>query len=95
METKMQSAKIMKLRRRYGFQNDLYVEPMGLSGGLAVCWNDSISLSVLFKSKNLIHVVLESAGLKVPKVVTFVYVPPKEMERRAVWNTLRSLASNV
>ncbi|KAK4273760.1 hypothetical protein QN277_017095 [Acacia crassicarpa] len=94
METKIQSTKIMKLRRRFGFQHDLYVDPEGLSGGLAVWWKDNITLNVLYKSKNIIHVVMESAGLKVPKFATFVYGPPKEKDRRVVWNILRSLAVN-
>lgn len=37
---------------------------------------------------------MDSASLKVPKIVTFVYGPPKERDRRLVWDMLRSLAAS-
>ncbi|KAK4285869.1 hypothetical protein QN277_002504 [Acacia crassicarpa] len=93
METKMRSSRAMRLRRRSGFQHDLYVEPLGLSGGLAVWWKENISLTVLFKSKNIIHVEIASTSLKIPKFVTFVYGPLKERDRWIVWDLLRSLVA--
>ncbi|KAK4259860.1 hypothetical protein QN277_006150 [Acacia crassicarpa] len=84
METKIKLARIRKIRSKCGFIHDLYVEPKGLAGGLALWWHGGISLSVLYKSKNSIHTIIESASLKVPKYATFVYELPKERERRVV-----------
>ena len=38
METKNKEEKLEMLRRRNGFEKGCYVEPEGLSGGLAVWW---------------------------------------------------------
>ncbi|KAK4253957.1 hypothetical protein QN277_009399 [Acacia crassicarpa] len=88
METKISSVRVRRIRGRCRFSKDLYVEPEGLAGGLALWWGDNISVTILCKSKNVIHVVLESASLKVPVFASFVYRPPKEGERRRVWDTL-------
>ncbi|KAI9096815.1 hypothetical protein K1719_025798 [Acacia pycnantha] len=84
-----------KVRLKCGFDHELYVDPCGLAGGLAVWWLGCISLTVLYKSKNVVHVLLESGGLCVPKIVTFVYGPPKEGERRVVWDVLRRLSVGI
>ncbi|KAK4264338.1 hypothetical protein QN277_025533 [Acacia crassicarpa] len=95
METKISSVRIKRIRDRCGFSRDLYVEPEGLAGGLALWWGANISVTVLYRSKNVIHVVLESTSLKVPAFVTFVYGPPKEGERRRVWDMLRGLVGGI
>ncbi|KAK4252603.1 hypothetical protein QN277_014354 [Acacia crassicarpa] len=95
METKINSVKGKRIMWKCGFNCDLFVEPCGLAGGLAVWWKDDMSVSVLYKSKNIVHTVIEARNCHVPKYVTFVYGPPKERERRAVWDILRSLALNV
>lgn len=86
MGIKMNNEKGMKLRRKCGMTHELYVEPRGLSGGLAVCWFDEITISVLYKSKNIIHSEVSARSLMVPHYITFVYGPPKEGERRVVWD---------
>lgn len=95
MEKKIKSGRIKKISRRCDFSQELYIEPEGLSGGLALWWHSSISLTVLYKSKNIIHTQVESASLKVPGFISFVYGPPKEGERRAVWDQIRRLAANM
>ncbi|KAK4254647.1 hypothetical protein QN277_010000 [Acacia crassicarpa] len=95
METKMCAGKVTKIRMKCGFSHELVVEPRGLTGGLTVWWLDNISLTVLFKSQNIIHVAAESDSFSTPKLISFVYGPPKEGERRLVWNSLRRWASSV
>ncbi|KAK4284257.1 hypothetical protein QN277_001112 [Acacia crassicarpa] len=91
----MKSVNCKKLRQKCGFNKELYVDPCGKSRGLAVWWLDSIDIEVLYKSKNIIHVLMESEGLTVPKLVSFVYGPPKEGDRRVVWDVLRRLATGI
>ncbi|KAK4263572.1 hypothetical protein QN277_028965 [Acacia crassicarpa] len=95
METKIKSARVRRIRIKCGFDHDLYVEPEGLAGGLAVWWKGGISLTVLYKSKNIIHTVIESTGIKVLEYATFVYGPPKERERRVVWDVVRGLSNSI
>ncbi|KAK4252766.1 hypothetical protein QN277_014312 [Acacia crassicarpa] len=95
METKINSGKCKKVRLKCGFTQELYVDPIGLSGGLAVWWQDSITLSVLYRSKNIIHAIIDSDCLNAPRMISFIYGPPKEGERRIVWDSLRRLASGI
>ncbi|KAK4270280.1 hypothetical protein QN277_023334 [Acacia crassicarpa] len=95
METKLVAEKLKKLRRKCGFDLELYVDPRGLSGGLAVWWHESISLTILYKSKNIIHVLADSNSLSVPSLISFIYGPLKEGERKVVWDILRRLAANI
>ncbi|KAF7802272.1 reverse transcriptase [Senna tora] len=69
-----------------------YVDACGKSGGLAVWWKEELDLKVLFSSKNLIHIELSSDG-ETPIFVSLVYGPPKEDERRIVWDRLRVFGS--
>ncbi|KAI9126130.1 hypothetical protein K1719_002551 [Acacia pycnantha] len=91
----MKNEKLKKIRRQCGFDQEVTVEPKGLAGGLAVWWKNSIDIDVLYKSKNIIHVVVETNSLSAPKLISFIYGPPKEGERRLTWDTLRKMALNV
>ncbi|KAI9086975.1 hypothetical protein K1719_031136 [Acacia pycnantha] len=53
---------------------------------------DDISVMILYKSKNIIHSIVESPGLSTPKFISFMYGPPKEEERRVVRDQIRKLA---
>ena len=55
METKCSSVKGSRIRMKCGFSHELYVNLIRLVGGLAVWWHNSITLTVLYKSKNLIN----------------------------------------
>ncbi|KAK4273673.1 hypothetical protein QN277_017018 [Acacia crassicarpa] len=95
METKMKSVKLKEIRVKCGFDQEVMVEPRGLVGGLAMWWMNSVDISVLYKSNNIIHTVVESNSLNTPKLMTFIYGPPKEGERRLTWDILRKLAARV
>ncbi|KAK4253026.1 hypothetical protein QN277_010863 [Acacia crassicarpa] len=95
METKMKSSRIRRICRQCKFSQELYIEPEGLAGGLALWWQGNISLTILYKSKNVIHAHVESGSLKVPAIISFVYGPPEERDRRVVWDLLRDLAVNI
>ncbi|KAK4274572.1 hypothetical protein QN277_017771 [Acacia crassicarpa] len=95
METKMCSGKLKRIKRKCGFEQEITVDPRGLTGGLSVWWHDSITITVMYQSKNIIHVIAEANGLSVPNFISFVYGLPKEGARRGVWNTMRGLAAGV
>lgn len=54
METKNKKEKLEKIRKRLNFSGYVYVNPRGISGGLALWWNKEVDVSVLSSDKNLI-----------------------------------------
>ncbi|KAK4280367.1 hypothetical protein QN277_011998 [Acacia crassicarpa] len=94
-ETKMYSSKVRRISRKCGFTQGLYVEPLGLAGGLVLGWKEDVDMVVLYKSINIIHVEVVSSSTKLPRFITFVYYPPKERERRIVWDAMRSVGAGL
>lgn len=68
-------------KRKFRFNKEFYVDPVGLSGGLAVWWDDSVYMEVLFHSKNIIHVVVSMDSFVKPCFCSFVYGPPRAQDR--------------
>ncbi|KAH7865092.1 hypothetical protein Vadar_002098 [Vaccinium darrowii] len=54
METKNNRNTLDRFRKRLQFPNSCYVDPIGLSGGLALWWKDEVDVEVRWKSKNII-----------------------------------------
>ncbi|KAF7841177.1 reverse transcriptase [Senna tora] len=54
----------VKRRCRIGLSKELYVPTCGLSGGLALWWDESIDLDILYSSKNLIHDKLRGLAVR-------------------------------
>ncbi|XP_028789589.1 uncharacterized protein LOC114745600 [Neltuma alba] len=91
METRVKMEKIEKWRRRLNFQNKIYVELVGIGGGLAVWWNDDLQLNFIKSDKNMIYLkVLKGLEMEFG-FLTLVYGPPKEQDRRKWWGRLKNL----
>ncbi|KAK4263788.1 hypothetical protein QN277_029159 [Acacia crassicarpa] len=82
METKQKARYLRKLRRRCGFYKEWIVDPISISGGLAVWWKENVKVSILFSSINIIHARIESDDLECPSYISFVYGPPCEEDRK-------------
>lgn len=78
METKQKHKIVSKLRRRCGFEEEWIVDPVGLSGGLALWWKSELVVNILHSSQFIIHVAVSSTTLQVAEFATFVYSPPNE-----------------
>ncbi|KAK8495975.1 hypothetical protein V6N12_062054 [Hibiscus sabdariffa] len=74
--------------------NAFYVEPIGITGGLAMWWSNEVKLSVLHHDKNLIDTVI-SINREVEWFGTFIYAPPYEKEKQEFWERLGTLRDNV
>ena len=85
METKQKEKTVSKLRRRCGFDEEWIINPVGLSGGLAIWWKSEINVNILHSSHNIIHTSISSLSVIVPEYLTCVYSPPNEVEQRKVW----------
>jgi len=56
MEAKNQEQKVIRLRRRLKYPHSFVVNPEGLSGGLALFWDDQVSISIESHSEYFINV---------------------------------------
>ncbi|KAK4268485.1 hypothetical protein QN277_025138 [Acacia crassicarpa] len=95
METKQKARYLRKVRRRCGFNEEWLVDPIGISGGLALWWADSIKVDILFSSINIIHARISSDLLDVPSYITCVYGPTDENVRRLCWQEVRRIGRNI
>ncbi|KAG2308255.1 hypothetical protein Bca52824_028003 [Brassica carinata] len=62
---------------------------IGLSGGLALLWNDDTDITVLESSPNLIDTRVDYKGTT--SFVSFIYGPPATEDRPAFWSKLSSV----
>lgn len=94
METRAPPGRIDKLRRSLKFHSSFCVNPRGLSGGLCLLWNDSVTVQILQHSPNFIHTaVCYSQGGEIFEC-TFVYGHPIFQQRRNLWGILAGLQLN-
>ncbi|KAH7853442.1 hypothetical protein Vadar_002449 [Vaccinium darrowii] len=91
METKNKRNALEKIRRRLQFSNSCYVDPVGLSGGLALWWKEEVDVEVRFKSKNILRCIITWPSSSNRWLGTFIYAPPVWQQRVDFWNYLRSI----
>ncbi|XP_054821806.1 uncharacterized protein LOC129320399 isoform X2 [Prosopis cineraria] len=60
METRQKAIYLDRIKRRCGMTHSWYVDPIGLSGGLALWWKNDIDIHVIFSCKNYIHIAAAS-----------------------------------
>lgn len=94
METKNKRSTLENLRRSLHFNNSCYVDPEGLSGGLALWWKDEVNIDVRFKSKNILRCVVNWPQIRSSWLITFIYAPPVWNHRLDFWHLLKSIAKD-
>ncbi|KAF7154196.1 hypothetical protein RHSIM_Rhsim01G0175200 [Rhododendron simsii] len=93
METKNNKVKLETICHRLKFNYGSYVDPERLAGGLALWWNNDVSVDVEFSHKNLIHIVITIKAESLRWAATFVYGCPTHAGKERVWGELRNIAS--
>ncbi|OMO61796.1 hypothetical protein CCACVL1_23233 [Corchorus capsularis] len=89
METKNKRSYMKGLKRKLKFSHDFYVDPDGLSGGLALWWTDDVKVKILRSCKNLIDTsVIDVKNGNVSRVF-WVYGPPESDERNKIWHLVQ------
>ncbi|KAH7857565.1 hypothetical protein Vadar_014063 [Vaccinium darrowii] len=78
-------------RRRLHFAGFYYVDPVGLSGDLALWWKDNVDIDVHFKSKNLLRCNVSWPSNASRWLATFIYAPPSWNQRAIFWDTMRKI----
>lgn len=95
METKQKARVVRKVRRRCGFGEEWLIDPVGQSGGLALWWNDSVKVNILFSSPNVINTLVEAVELDSPRYISFIYGPPDEVDRNLCWQEIQRISNSI
>lgn len=79
------------LRWRLGLKNYLASDSNGLSGGLALFWDESLCVTLLSQGPRHIDVLIVDDPSAPPWRATFVYGEPRAENRKDMWELLHSL----
>ncbi|KAJ9190426.1 hypothetical protein P3X46_001631 [Hevea brasiliensis] len=93
METKKKKKYLESVRRKLGFTNEFYVDPCGLSWGLALWWTEETQISVLNACPNFIDCDTVLTGQNMNWRTTFVYGWPAIRDKNAFWEDMKLLLS--
>ncbi|CAO2034704.1 unnamed protein product [Urochloa humidicola] len=91
-ETRMCANRVSNLRWRLGLRNCLSVGSTGLSGGLCLFWDESISVNLLSQGERHFDVIIQEEPRAAPWRATFVYGEPRVENRKRMWDLLRDLS---
>lgn len=93
METKHNNVFLESLRRSFGFDYGSYVDPEGLSGGLALWWQCGVSVEVDSTTKNIMQTVVFDKAEGKCWAASFVYGCPSREGRGKVWQDLKDIGT--
>lgn len=65
-ETRMSASRVSNLRWRLGFRNCISVSSDGMSGGLALFWDESVTVSLLSQDSRYIDVLVKESQNDAP-----------------------------
>lgn len=85
MKTKNKSENLERIRKKTSLDNFFYVDPVGISGGLALWWHNSLQLSVNSSDSNLITTTIQHHQFGAWDSF-FVYGPTLAVSRQALWH---------
>lgn len=81
-ETKQGTSFVQKFQSHFGYSNLYTVEPRGTSGGLALFYDDSYNVNIVYSSNRIIDIKAECQGKKI--YMSFVYGNPVQKLRERV-----------
>ena len=82
METRNEEEVMERLRKKMRYENRYYVNPEGLSGGLALWWNNEVEVKVMEAIKNCIDTLVEIEDKKGRSRVCWIYASTDFDEKR-------------
>ncbi|XP_033134315.1 uncharacterized protein LOC117127769 [Brassica rapa] len=86
METKQKNSYMMGLQQSLGYDKMITVEPIGLSGGLALMWKSTFDVAVLSCDNRIIDVKVSFGSVSF--YLTCVYGNHVRSKRQEVWTRL-------
>jgi hypothetical protein len=91
LETEVSGSRVSSLRWSFGLRNCLSIDSVGLSGGLALFWDESINVTLLSQGERYFDVVIKEDPGVTPWRATFIYGEPRVENRGDMWDLLRDL----
>lgn len=88
IETKCNKHKMEYIRRSLQFDNYFTVESIGANGGLALLWNQDVSLQILSFTRWHIHAIIQTGEFPYCYVFGF-YDQPYGSKRESSWDLLQ------
>lgn len=82
METKQRKDLVVDLQVVLGYDRVFTVEPVSLSGGLALMWSNKVNLVIQFADMNLIDVEVTLAGVQF--YMSFIYGEPSHRGKEII-----------
>lgn len=94
METKNKATKVESICKKLQFQNLFLENPMGIAGGLALMWNEEVTLTVQRSSKHFIHVQCIESARNLSMQITFIHASTHLGERIQLWQQLKTFEAS-
>ncbi|XP_052485201.1 uncharacterized protein LOC105780926 [Gossypium raimondii] len=88
IETRVNGGKADSVIAKLGFHRSHRVEATRFSGGIWICWKESVCVNVLKNHSKFVLVKVTSTSFRQPFLVTFVYGSPNYSKRRLLWEAL-------
>ncbi|OMO94054.1 reverse transcriptase [Corchorus capsularis] len=95
METKNKKDTMEKIRRNIKMDNALYVDPVGLSGGIALWWKNNFVVNSFEEHKNLVDTLIVDVNSGVSFRIFWIYGAPVFEDRKLIWEKVKLKAVNI
>lgn len=90
--TRQDQERVQGLRWRLGLKNCLALKGEGSGGGVALIWDETLSVHLLSMSCRYIDVLISEANSGFQWRGTFVYGEPRMQDRHLMWELIRRIA---
>lgn len=93
-ETRMKDDRLSEIKKFCKMPHGESVKPVRTGGGLALWWDNSVKVQVLFKSKNLFDTIVglpDGSHIR----ISWFYGPPKNQQKASFWNPLNSFSGSI
>lgn len=90
-ETRQTEEQMKKLRWRLGLKGCLARSCIGKSGGIALFWDESLSVDLITISNKLIDVSVQESPSSPPWRISFIYGEPRAEDRHLTWELLHRI----
>ncbi|KAK8611922.1 hypothetical protein V6N13_131960 [Hibiscus sabdariffa] len=78
-----------------GFPHSHRIEAVGFSGGLWLCWFNTVSIDILINHFQFLHFRINCVADGCSSLATLIYASPNATKRKILWLHLRQLASTI
>ena len=89
----MHDERILGVRRKMGFTDNFNVLPVGFARALSMWWDESVKVTVLRSSQNMIDTKVEIIQTSQEYRATWIYGTPYRDEKVLFWRWLGNILS--